>query len=80
MNNLLIYFNIVSADILCEFLEVAVHQILYNRELYPLGIFERKRKYNVPVQVIKTFLVNSTLDDRSYLYCFQFTMGNAFYF
>ncbi len=42
---------IVSSDIFCEFLDVAFHCILYVRELYPVGIFKRKKKYNVPVQV-----------------------------
>lgn len=36
---------------LCEFLEVAVHLILYVREVYPVGIFQKRKKYNVPVQV-----------------------------
>lgn len=39
------------ADILCEFLEVAIHLILYVREVYPSGIFQKRKKYNVPVQV-----------------------------
>ncbi|MBV97222.1 Mitotic spindle assembly checkpoint protein MAD2B, partial [Eschrichtius robustus] len=38
------------ADVLCEFLEVAVHLILYVREVYPVGIFQKRKKYNVPVQ------------------------------
>lgn len=41
----------VVADVLCEFLEVAVHLILYVREVYPVGIFQKRKKYNVPVQV-----------------------------
>jgi mitotic spindle assembly checkpoint protein MAD2B len=41
----------VAANILCEFLEVAIHLILYMREIYPAGIFEKRKKYNVPVQV-----------------------------
>lgn len=41
----------VVADILCEFLEVAIHLILYVREVYPSGIFQKRKKYNVPVQV-----------------------------
>ncbi|KAG9481899.1 hypothetical protein GDO78_010891, partial [Eleutherodactylus coqui] len=41
----------VVADILCEFLEVAVHLILYVREVYPIGIFQKRKKYNVPVQM-----------------------------
>lgn len=41
----------VSGGVLCEFLEVAFHLILYVRELYPPVVFERRKKYNVPVQV-----------------------------
>jgi len=37
--------------VLCEFLEVAFHLILYVREVYPPVVFERRKKYNVPVQV-----------------------------
>lgn len=44
-------FISVVADILCEFLEVAIHLILYVREVYPSGIFQKRKKYNVPVQV-----------------------------
>ncbi|XP_069703027.1 mitotic spindle assembly checkpoint protein MAD2B [Periplaneta americana] len=40
-----------GADILVEFLEVAVHNILYIRNLYPPSIFVRRRKYGVPVQM-----------------------------
>ena len=36
--------------VFCEFLEVAVHQILFVRSVYPAELFERKRKYNVPVR------------------------------
>ncbi|CAB4035549.1 Hypothetical predicted protein [Paramuricea clavata] len=41
----------VAANILCEFLEVAIHLILYMREIYPAEIFEKRKKYNVPVQM-----------------------------
>lgn len=41
----------VTVDILSEFLEVAIHSILYVRHIYPSGIFVRRKKYNVPVQV-----------------------------
>ena len=41
----------VTADILSEFLEVAIHSVLYCRGVYPQGVFGRKKKYNVPVQV-----------------------------
>ncbi|CAE1308572.1 MAD2L2 [Acanthosepion pharaonis] len=41
----------VAADIVAEFLEVAFHCILHNRDLYPAGVFERRKKYNVPVHM-----------------------------
>ena len=44
-------FLTVSGGVLCEFLEVAFHLILYVREVYPPVVFERRKKYNVPVQV-----------------------------
>lgn len=50
---MIILFSVV-ADILCEFLEVAIHLILYVREVYPSGIFQKRKKYNVPVQVRHT--------------------------
>lgn len=39
------------ADVLCAFLEV------YVREVYPVGIFQKRKKYNVPVQVSPKSLV-----------------------
>ncbi|XP_074619837.1 mitotic spindle assembly checkpoint protein MAD2B-like isoform X1 [Acropora palmata] len=41
----------VAGGVLCEFLEVAFHLILYVREVYPSVVFERRKKYNVPVQM-----------------------------
>jgi len=41
----------VSLDVLCEFFEVAIHCILSTREIYPNGIFEKRRKYGIPVQM-----------------------------
>lgn len=41
----------VSGGVLSEFLEVAFHLILYVREVYPAVVFERRKKYNVPVQM-----------------------------
>ena len=53
------YFLVsVSGDIFCEFLEVAVHGILYNRGLYPAGVFEKRKKYNIPVQVPFIVILN----------------------
>ncbi len=31
---------------------MAIHLILYVREIYPSGIFQKRKKYNVPVQVM----------------------------
>lgn len=36
-------------DILLEFLEVAIHSVLYSRKLYPDSIFVAKKKYGVAV-------------------------------
>ena len=46
----------MAGGVLCEFLEVAFHLILYVREVYPSVVFERRKKYNVPVQVRKYFM------------------------
>ncbi|KAI5712369.1 hypothetical protein M8J76_015518 [Diaphorina citri] len=35
-----------------EFLEVAIHNILYHKNIYPKKIFDLKKKYNVPIHVI----------------------------
>ncbi|KAL2642211.1 hypothetical protein R1flu_009798 [Riccia fluitans] len=40
-------------DLLCEFLEVAIHLLLSLRNIYPAEIFERRRHFNVPVQWIR---------------------------
>ncbi|XP_013407471.1 mitotic spindle assembly checkpoint protein MAD2B [Lingula anatina] len=53
----------VSADILCEFLEVAFHCILYVRQVYPPGVFERRKKYNIPVQVSRHPEVRSYIQE-----------------
>lgn len=44
-------FENAAADILLEFLEVAIHNIIYIRHIYPSSIFERRKKYGVPVQM-----------------------------
>ncbi|KAI7847473.1 DNA-binding protein [Circinella umbellata] len=38
-------------NLLLDFIEVWIHQILYERELYPTAIFSLKKKYDVPVQM-----------------------------
>ncbi|XP_064599148.1 mitotic spindle assembly checkpoint protein MAD2B-like [Liolophura sinensis] len=41
----------VAADIMCEFMEVAIHTVLYMRGIYPSRVFSKRKKYNVPVQI-----------------------------
>ncbi|KAF2347902.1 HORMA domain [Trinorchestia longiramus] len=41
----------ISSSLLCELLEVSIHQILYSRALYPRTAFQSRRKYNIPVQM-----------------------------
>lgn len=61
------------ADVLCELLEVAIHSILFVRGVYPasiagyysscscpIGLFERRKKYSVPVQVLVTEMPNGS--------------------
>ena len=38
-------------DIFIDNLEIAVHQILYARKLYPVQVFQKTQKYNVVVYV-----------------------------
>ncbi|XP_050538878.1 mitotic spindle assembly checkpoint protein MAD2B isoform X1 [Daktulosphaira vitifoliae] len=40
-----------SVSVFIELLEVSIHCILYARKIYPEGIFELKKKYNVPVHI-----------------------------
>ncbi|KAI9496572.1 DNA-binding protein [Zychaea mexicana] len=38
-------------NLLLDFIDVWIHQILYERDLYPAAIFSLKRKYDVPVHI-----------------------------
>lgn len=40
-----------SCEIFLEFLEVAIHQILYVSKLYPKETFITRKKYNIPVHI-----------------------------
>jgi len=46
-------------DIVVEFIEVAIHTILFVREVYPNALFERCRKYDIPVQKSRSPLVSN---------------------
>ncbi|KAK7861952.1 hypothetical protein R5R35_006321 [Gryllus longicercus] len=39
----------LSGDILLEFLEIAIHTVVYSRRLYPDTIFVKKKLYGTPV-------------------------------
>ncbi|XP_017786015.1 PREDICTED: mitotic spindle assembly checkpoint protein MAD2B [Nicrophorus vespilloides] len=51
-------YNSVVVDILCEFLEISVHNILYVRKIYPESIFVPKRKYGVVIHKSQHPLLN----------------------
>ena len=40
-----------ALSVLCEFLTAAIHLILFARRVYPEDSFERRRLFNVPVQL-----------------------------
>uniref|UniRef100_A0A8D8YPA4 Mitotic spindle assembly checkpoint protein MAD2B n=2 Tax=Cacopsylla melanoneura TaxID=428564 RepID=A0A8D8YPA4_9HEMI len=46
-----------------EFLEVAIHNILYYTNLYPRNIFDLKKKYNVPIHVINHAGLNQYIEN-----------------
>ena len=46
-----------GVDLLLGFFEVAIHMILYIRGVYPPELFERRKKYGVPVQVNRVRVV-----------------------
>lgn len=52
-----------TRNLICEFLEVCFHAILYIREIYPPEIFHRKRHFGVPVRMSKHPEVNKYISD-----------------
>ncbi|KAF6207609.1 hypothetical protein GE061_016056 [Apolygus lucorum] len=43
--------KIDAVSLVVEFLEVAIHGVLFYRKIYPEGIFTLKKKYGVPVHI-----------------------------
>ncbi|XP_030746442.1 mitotic spindle assembly checkpoint protein MAD2B [Sitophilus oryzae] len=41
--------QLAAVEVLCEFFEIAIHNILYARKLYPDAVFESRKKYGVVV-------------------------------
>jgi hypothetical protein len=44
-------FSDAYNDVMLEFLEVAIHQVLFVRRVYPPGFFDKRQKYGIIVQV-----------------------------
>ena len=72
-------FRELGKGVLLEFLEVAIHTLLYTRQLYDARAFKQCKKYNVPVYMCNNPEVNEyvgnivksikpLLDDRSLEY------------
>lgn len=53
----------MSIDLFCDFLTCAIHCILFNRSIYPKGLFERRRMYHVPVMKCRSSIVCDYIDD-----------------
>ncbi|KAJ3158260.1 MAD2 mitotic arrest deficient-like 2 [Geranomyces michiganensis] len=51
------------ADVLLEFLEVAIHHILHARRLYPAELFEARQKYGVAVRMSRHPALNTYIQD-----------------
>jgi hypothetical protein len=49
------------SNIVLNFLEVFVHQVLFARHIYPEAIFERRREYGVPVWMSRHPLLNAQI-------------------
>mmetsp|Transcript_63940 Transcript_63940/g.151239 ORF Transcript_63940/g.151239 Transcript_63940/m.151239 type:complete len:189 (-) Transcript_63940:576-1142(-) len=49
--------------VLRDFLEVAIHSILFVREIYPADLFQRCRKYGVPVRQSRHPSLNQYIAD-----------------
>jgi len=45
-------------DIVMEFVEVLIHQVIYLRDVYPASIFVTRRKFNLPLHMSQHPLVN----------------------
>lgn len=52
-----------DVDKILSFLEAAVHSILFLREVYPASIFERRRKYGIPVRMSQFHELNEYISN-----------------
>jgi mitotic spindle assembly checkpoint protein MAD2B len=51
-------FSDAYNDVMLEFLEVAIHQVLFVRRVYPPGFFDKRQKYGIIVQMCNQKLLN----------------------
>lgn len=53
----------VSVDVYIQFLEVAIHQVLFARQVYPEDLFERRRAYGMSVWMGRHAQMNRQIHD-----------------
>ncbi|XP_067946685.1 mitotic spindle assembly checkpoint protein MAD2B-like [Watersipora subatra] len=41
----------MAKDIFSDFLTIAIHSLLHSRQVYPVGAFKLRQKFNIPVQI-----------------------------
>ena len=59
----------ISSDVICQFLEAAMHHVLWKRCLYPEAIFVSRLAFSVPIKVSIHPDVNSYISKS--LTCFR---------
>ncbi|XP_077509984.1 DNA polymerase zeta subunit 2 isoform X1 [Amblyomma americanum] len=58
----IILLGFPSADIVAELLELAIHNILHSRKLYPEDMFQKSWKNNIPVHLVSHPMVIDYID------------------
>ena len=61
-----------TSEVLLDFLNVAVHQILFHRDVYPEDVFSHAKKYGVPVRMsrhpdLNQYIFDSLVKGRGWL-------------
>ncbi|GBE77692.1 DNA-binding protein [Sparassis latifolia] len=60
-----------------EFIEVAIHTILYVRQVYPVDLFVRRKKYNTPVFQSRHPALNEYISGAVKAVAEELTLGNV---
>ena len=55
--------GVTAPDVVCDFLEAAIHTVLALRGIYPPHVFECVQKYRVPVRMCVDTDVNAYIVD-----------------